>query len=357
MSFLLHLTSKNNSYILQSKLRGHSGGIVRLRATEDGRILASGGTDSTKIWDLTTMRELGNPKSPETRGASTALVWIKREDDLGEALFYGTQNSQLGLAVFAEICCVRIVNPAEMTGLAFNPPSNHLAVCHRGGMVQIYTLSGTMSLKEVFSLELQNVAPRAIAFGQMYFNDRDIMVFGLYGGNIYTFRGNDGKAVGMPWNVEALIGDIALDVRKGVVIMDEPSSGTNLYCLEDHTHVKTFAVGVTKQKRLRQVDFLEECKFIVSRSDHGIVYVFDRRSGEIVDKLRVDPCEWVQTIAAADCAGVSTIFVARSHDLVGSNKIFVWRKKSKKRFGVVGIACVVVVFGFQRSVKIPMYNI
>ncbi|KAJ7348109.1 WD40-repeat-containing domain protein [Mycena albidolilacea] len=317
MSFLLHRTSKHNSYILQSKLRGHSGGIVRLRATEDGRLLASGGTDGTKIWDLTTMRELGSPKSPETRGASTALVWIKREDDLGEALFYGTQNGQLvcwregkqdartiiqrfGLAVFEEISCVRIVNPAEITGLAFDPPSNRLAVCHRGGMVQIYTLSGTMSLKEVFSLELQNVAPRAIAFGQMYFNDRDIMVFGLYGGNIYTFRGNDGKAVGVPWNVGALIGDIALDVRKGVLIMDEPSSGTNLYRLEDHTHVKTFPVAVTKQKRLRQVDFLEECKFIVSGSDHGIVYVFDRRSGEIVDELRVDPHEWVQTIAVSD---------------------------------------------------------
>ncbi|KAJ7700188.1 WD40-repeat-containing domain protein [Mycena olivaceomarginata] len=327
MSFLLHRTSKHNSYILQSKFRGHSGGIVRLCATEDGRLLASGGTDSTKIWDLTTMRELGSPKSPETRGASTALVWIKREDDLGEALFYGTQNGQL--------------------------------VCWREGKQDARTIiqRGTMSLKEVFSLELQNVAPRAIVFGQMYFNDRDIMVLGLYGGNIYTFRGNDGKAVGVPWNVGALIGDIALDVRKGVLIMDEPSLGTNLYRLEDHTRVKTFPVAVTKQKRLRQVDFLEECKFIVSGSDHGIVYVFDRRSGEIVDELRVDPREWVQTIAAADCAGVSTIFAARSRDLVGSNKNFVWHKKSKKRFGVVGIACVVVAFGFQRSVKIPMYNI
>jgi WD40 repeat protein len=82
--------------------------------------------------------------------------------------------------------------------------------------------------------------------------------------------------------------------------MDEPSSGTNLYRLEDHTRVKTFPVAVTKQKRLRQVDFLEECKFIVSGSDHGIVYVFDRRSGEIVDELRVDPREWVQTIAVSD---------------------------------------------------------
>jgi hypothetical protein len=53
------------------------------------------GTDSVKVWDLRTMRELGSPKSPEMRGASTAFVWIKREDDLSEALFYGTQNSYL----------------------------------------------------------------------------------------------------------------------------------------------------------------------------------------------------------------------------------------------------------------------
>jgi hypothetical protein len=30
------------------------------------------------------------------------------------------------------------------------------------------------------------------------------------------------------------------------------------------------------------------------------VYVFDRRSGDIVDELRVDPREWVQTIAVSD---------------------------------------------------------
>ncbi|KAJ7220377.1 WD40-repeat-containing domain protein, partial [Mycena rebaudengoi] len=301
--------SKHNSYILQSRLRGHSGGIVMLRATEDGRFLASGGTDGTKVWDLSTMRELGSPRSPEVRGASTALAWIKCEDDLSEALFYGTQNGHLvcwkegkqmhGLAVFEEISCMHVANPAEITGLAFDAPSNRLAVCHRGGMVQVYTLGSTMSMQEVFTLELKNAVPRAIVFGQMHGNERDIMVFGLYGGDIYTLRGSNGKVAGDPWNVGALIGDIALDVRKGVLCMDEPSSGTNLYRLEDHTHVKSFPVAVMKRKRLRQVDFLEECKFIVNGSDHGIVYTFDRRSGDIVDELRVNPHEWVQMVAVS----------------------------------------------------------
>ncbi|KAF8146423.1 WD40-repeat-containing domain protein [Mycena galopus ATCC 62051] len=338
MSFLLRRKAwKHDNYILQSRLRGHSGGIIRLRATEDGRFLASGGTDGTKVWDLSTMRKLGSPASPELCGASTALVWIKHEDDLSEALFYGTQNGQLGLVAFEEMSCVRVVNPAEITGLAFDPPSNRLAVCHRGGVVQVYALGSTMSLQEVFTLELKNVAPRAITFGQMYGNERDIMVFGLYGGDI------NGKVTGEPWNIGAFI-DVALDTRKGVLCMDEPSSVTNLYRLEDHTRVKTFPVAVTKQKRLHQVDFLDECKLIVSGSDHGIVYVSDCRSGDIVDELRVDPHEWVQTVAAAECAGVSTIFAAKSRNLVGSNEIFIWRKKSKKWFGAAGIACGMLIF-------------
>ncbi|KAJ7450347.1 WD40-repeat-containing domain protein [Mycena latifolia] len=355
MSFLLRRkASKHGNYILQSRLHGHSGGIVRLRATEDGRFLASGGTDGTKIWDLSTMRELGSPKSPEIRGASTALVWIKREDDLSEALFYGTQNGQLGLAVFEEISCVRIVNPTEITGLAFDAPSNRVAVCHRGGTVQVYALGSTMSLQEVFTIGLNNVTLQAIAFGQMYGDERDIMVFGLYGGDIHTLRGNNGKAAGEPWTVGALIGDVALDARKGVLCMDEPSLGANLYRLEDHTRVKTFPVAVTKRKRLRQVDFLDECKFIVSGSDHGIVYVFDRHSGDIIDELRVDPHEWVQTVAAADCAGVSTIFAAKSRDLGGSNKIFIWRKKSKKRFGVLFFVVAAVAFVYQNLATVWM---
>ncbi|KAJ7025876.1 hypothetical protein C8F04DRAFT_1298724 [Mycena alexandri] len=137
--------------------------------------------------------------------------------------------------------------------------------------------------------------------------------------DITTFRGGNGDAAGEPWDVGALISDIAIDNRKNVLCMDDPSSGTNLYRLEDHTHVKTFPVPVTKHTRLRQVDFLGECQFIVSGSDHGLVYVFDRRSGDTVDELKVDPHEGVQTVAGADCAGISTIFAAKSRDLVGTN--------------------------------------
>jgi hypothetical protein len=48
--------------------------------------------------------------------------------------------------------------------------------------------------------------------------------------------------------------------------------------------------------RERQVVFAEDCSLIVIGSDHGFVYVFDRRSGNVLDKLEVSKHNWVQTI-------------------------------------------------------------
>lgn len=98
--------------------------------------------------------------------------------------FSATKITYQGLAVFEELSCVRIAAPAEITGLAFDSPSNRLAVCHRGGVVQVYTLNSTMSLNEVFTIELDNFVPVAIVFGTMHGNERDVMVFGLYGGDM-----------------------------------------------------------------------------------------------------------------------------------------------------------------------------
>ncbi|KAJ7067766.1 WD40-repeat-containing domain protein [Mycena belliarum] len=300
-------------YVPLGQLRGHSGGIVRLRATEDGKLLASGGTDGTKIWNLSTMAMVATPKSSQIRKATTALVWIKRGDDLSETLFYGTAQGYLvcwekaekdqARTILREISCVRIVNPAEISDLAFNAPSNRLAVCHRGGVVQVYTLGSNMILQQVFSLGLKDFVPRAIVFGEMTGNEKDIMVFGLYSGDIYTFRGSKGNVNGASWNVGGLIGDAALHLEGGALCMDEPSTGVNIYRLDRRELVKSFPVKVTKPAmRSRQVAFVDEhkkeYKSVVSGSDHGMVYVFDRRSGD-VEVLKVHADDWVQTVAVS----------------------------------------------------------
>ncbi|KAJ7238889.1 WD40-repeat-containing domain protein [Mycena rebaudengoi] len=357
-----------NQYAAPIKLRGHTGAIINLKTSDDGRFLASAGADGTKIWDLSTMRELRTPKFQPQCGASTALVWIKREDDLAEGLIYGSQHGQLTclkeekedkLAVFEQFQIVRVVKPAEITSLAFDALSGRLAVCHREGIVQVYTLEGNMSLSSVFTIELKDVVPRAMAFGYMNANtnERDLLVFGLYGGDIHILRGPNGDVVERRY-VGARIGDVAINIRTNTLCMDDPSSGANLYALKQNsedlarkqpmelTRKKTFSIPVTKPApRVRQVALTDDCKTIVSGSDHGVVYVFDRTHETPAAVLRVKDAEWVQTVAVAECAGFTTIFAAKSDNTHGTNDIHIFRRKIKTaRLGGLSTLCGLLIF-------------
>jgi hypothetical protein len=44
------------------------------------------------------------------------------------------------------------------------------------------------------------------------------------------------------------------------------------------------------------VSFAEDCSVIISGSDHGVIYIFDRRSGDTLDELRIGSSDWVQTV-------------------------------------------------------------
>ena len=52
--------------------------------------------------------------------------------------------------------------------------------------------------------------------------------------------------------------------------------------------------------RERQVVFAEDCSRIVIGSDHGIIYAFDRRTGNIADKLDMSEGGWVQTVTVSN---------------------------------------------------------
>nr|GAT42502.1 predicted protein [Mycena chlorophos] len=145
------------------------------------------------------------------RGATTCLLWLKRDDDTAEALIYGTQAGYLicwideldketvdksslnrgelkaltttqGARVFREVWCRQLVDAAEITGLAFDAMTNRLSVCHRGGLLQMYALAGTTIQREVYSWTIPNCVPRAIEFGAMFGNERELMIFGQHCG-------------------------------------------------------------------------------------------------------------------------------------------------------------------------------
>lgn len=51
------------------------------------------------------------------------------------------------------------------------------------------------------------------------------------------------------------------------------------------------------EMRPRQVSFAESGLAIISGSDHGVVYVFETRTGDVLQKLQVGVSQWVQAIA------------------------------------------------------------
>ena len=86
-------------------------------------------------------------------------------------------------------------------------------------------------------------------------------------------------------------GNADLNVKKGVFCIDDPAQGAALYRLQSGVKVKTYPVTVTRSMR--------DCSLIVIGSDHGFVYVFDRQSGNVLDKLEISGGNWFQTITVS----------------------------------------------------------
>jgi 6-phosphogluconolactonase (cycloisomerase 2 family) len=85
--------------------------------------------------------------------------------------------------------------------------------------------------------------------------------------------------------------------RKGVFCVDDPFQGIVLFRADSDARVRTFEIKLTRPStRPRQFCFADDCSLVISSSDHGLMYVFDRRTGEVTDSLRVDANDWVQSV-------------------------------------------------------------
>ncbi|KAF9542313.1 hypothetical protein CPC08DRAFT_770436 [Agrocybe pediades] len=79
--------------------------------------------------------------------------------------------------------------------------------------------------------------------------------------------------------------------------------------------------------RPHQISFIEDCKFILSGSDHGAVYLFNRRSGNMVDELRIGTGR-VQALTAMEHLEKPLIFSAVCHSgwVEDECVISIWQK-------------------------------
>lgn len=111
---------------------------------------------------------------------------IRRREYLEIALAddFNKHNSNLKEITFEETYCAQIASPSEMTGLTYDAATNYLAACNRRGVVQLFAIDTMVKLCSVFSVTIGDYIPRAIAFGPLNGENRNILVFGLHNGEM-----------------------------------------------------------------------------------------------------------------------------------------------------------------------------
>ncbi|KAF8878627.1 hypothetical protein BD779DRAFT_1474706 [Infundibulicybe gibba] len=96
------------------------------------------------------------------------------------------------------------------------------------------------------------------------------------------------------------------------------TDGFDLYQMDDTVYVCTFQTRILGLHKPKQVLFAEGAQVIMGSSDHGVVYIFDHRTREVLDTLDHAKKGVIQAIAAHNEAR-NTIVCASS-----GNNIIVW---------------------------------
>ena len=89
-----------------------------------------------------------------------------------------------------------------------------------------------------------------------------------------------------------------MNIHEDAIIVDDISQGVALYKLSVTDRVKTFPVPHS-ERRSRNVAFHDGGSAIISGSDHGRVYIFNRRTGNINDVIHTGFKDWVQSISVS----------------------------------------------------------
>ncbi|KAG1885138.1 hypothetical protein F4604DRAFT_1573992 [Suillus subluteus] len=289
----------------QTRLSTYSGSIHALAISNDGQALACGaGTEGIKLWDIKSQKELTCTTHHESRGTVSCAVWVTTRVGMGETLCYGTG---LGYVIFLrrshvdmhfqETCARRLGSGFEITCMVWDSASSEvntrIAVGTRDKIVQVLTLNTNSQLQAVFSVRLDNTVPKSVAFADNGY----VYVFGLYDGNFIKLKGDDGAVV-KEYSCQSVIGHAAVNQKRGVFIVDNATDGFTLYRLEgDEEPVRTFMTAAPNVSVPKQVAFGAEGRLIIGGSDHGLVYVFERKSGKLFETLCHSSTGLVQTIA------------------------------------------------------------
>ncbi|KIJ64130.1 hypothetical protein HYDPIDRAFT_29014 [Hydnomerulius pinastri MD-312] len=266
--------SSQYGYAKVARLTPNVSTVHALAISNDGEILASGGADGVKLWNITSHKEIPSNTTHNACGAVSCITWIKTKHSTAEMLCYGTG---LGYLVFLrpnpvdkhfpEICARRLGSGFEVTCVAWD------ASWLDGG--------SRIVLQSVFAGRLNSTVPKSIC----YADHGNLYIFGLYDGNVVKMSIAEGTILS-EHHCESVIGYAAVSLKKGLVIVDNATNGFTLYRLDTAGPIRTFITNLPTVPVPKQVAFGEESKIIVGGSDNGSVYLFDWRLGKLLETLQ-----------------------------------------------------------------------
>jgi hypothetical protein len=94
-------------------------------------------------------------------------------------------------------------------------------------------------------------------------------------------------------------GSAVVDYPQNEVVINNVSSGFDSHQLDSGNWKQTFLTGNPTRKFPKQVAFGEMGRVVIGGSDHGVVYVFNRKTAETVQILQHGERNMVQTITVS----------------------------------------------------------
>ncbi|KAF8573981.1 WD40 repeat-like protein [Ramaria rubella] len=328
---LLH----SHEYRLLGRMKGHTDAIHVLAVAKNGKLLASGGSDEVRLWDMTTLAQLGFPRPQYgVRGQVSCMTWVPR-DLTQKTLCYGTGlvflvycSQTLREGNFEEVWSNRIGKGFEITCIMCNNASGCIAISTRDSIVQVWNFDSNKGLRPLFSVQLDSTVPKSLGFVDN--TAQDLYVFGMYNGQWqgarHTLCGNDGKILSSK-DTGKMIGHANISIKYNQFIIDNATNGFDIHQLDNGAHIHTLPTGIPKKRVLKQVTFGEDSQIIVGGSDHVIVYLFERESGRLITTLNHSADKGlVQTVAMHETKG-STVILCASSSNMSNIDISLWTRK------------------------------
>ena len=94
-------------------------------------------------------------------------------------------------------------------------------------------------------------------------------------------------------------GNAAVDLQRGLCIVDNVGNGFDLYKLDRGEFIRTFVTKDPRKTYPKGVCFASDSRIVIAGSDHGLVYIFERKSGRCLDTLKHTNEGGVQTITVS----------------------------------------------------------